>query len=71
MSPTSYPLLHPAIYFVRRSSIFFLTTQNLCPPLGGYEPNELPTAPPRDIFYQKIFYLLFNYSEPVSAARRI
>jgi len=48
MSPTSYLLLYPAIYFI--NSLFHFNS-NLRPPTGGYEPDELPAALPRDIFY--------------------
>ncbi|MDP3360418.1 MAG: hypothetical protein Q8S41_13825, partial [Lutibacter sp.] len=46
MSQTSYLLLYPAIYF--NNSLFHFNS-NLCPPTGGYEPDELPAALPRDL----------------------
>src|SRR4051812_12152414 len=67
MSPTSYQLLHPAICLLL--FCFYSTLSNRCPPLGGYEPNGIPTGRPRNMFFILLF--LFYSFEPMSAAWRI
>jgi hypothetical protein len=59
MSPTSYQLLHPAIYFKSFPSIPYL---NLRPPTGGYEPN-LPAEALAQASPQYIFKSGVNFQE--------
>src|SRR5690606_39532121 len=62
MSPTSYQLLHPAIYFPIKF-LFQLLRTRTCVRRGGYEPNELPTAPSRDIPLQPTLWLMSSSFE--------
>src|SRR4051812_12152415 len=58
MSPTEYQLVGPAICFL--FFCFYFTLSNRCPPLGGYEPNELPNL------HTAICLLLFCFYSTLS-----